>query len=81
METQTMQEEFFVLFNKLSDAQKELLFSVAKNFVGAEETPVSLPKEVMDAIWKDREDYTNGMGKNYTREEAREYILRNQKSR
>jgi hypothetical protein len=39
---------------------------------------VIIPKEVMDEIWKDREDYMNGIGKNYSREEARAYILRNQ---
>ncbi|RYY64890.1 MAG: hypothetical protein EOO13_17925 [Chitinophagaceae bacterium] len=66
---------------KLTSAQQESVLSVVKNFVIANEGQTGAPTlaaEVMERIWKDREDYLNGIGKNYSREEARAYILRKQ---
>ncbi len=66
---------------KLTAAQQESVLSVVKNFVLANESQTEatvLSAEEMERIWKYREDYLNGIGKNYSREEARAYILRNQ---
>jgi len=79
METLAKETEIIQYMGKMNDEQKELLLNVAKNFVAAEETPVCLTKEVMDAIWKDREDYMNGIGKNYSWDEVKAEILNKRK--
>ena len=81
MEAQEFESEFSQYWTKLTVVQKQSVFSVVKNFAEANEEAAgfAIPQEEMDKIWKDREDYSNGIGKNYTREEAREYVLRNQK--
>lgn len=79
-QVQSVSNEFFLYWEKLSSVQKDLMLELIKNIVGEEvekEEPIAIPKEVMDGIWKDREDYLNGIGKTYSREEAREYIIRN----
>lgn len=61
--------------------QKESILNVVKNFADANEGKhggALIPKDIIDSIWKDREDYVNGAGKNYTREEVGAYVLRNQ---
>lgn len=72
--------ELFAYWQKLTSVQKDLVLNLIKNIVREEIEESSLaqiPKEIMDGIWKDREEYMNGVGKTYSREEAREYVLRN----
>ncbi len=58
----------------MSAAQKEAVLSVVKSFSEPEDEKVNIPKQVMDEIWKDREDYLNGVGKNYSWKEVKEFI-------
>lgn len=78
MEAQKLETEFSYNWEKLTVVQKESILHVVKNFADANEgiyEEVAIPKDVMDAIKKDRKDYTNGNGKNYGWEEVKDYVL------
>ena len=79
MEAYKLDDEFFRYWSKLNVVQKETLLNVVKNFLPQEEEQFIIPEEDMAKIRKDREDYLNGIGKTYTREEARKIVLSNQK--
>lgn len=82
MEAHKLETEFPLYWSRLTDVQKESVFFVVKNFAAENERnspAVTIPKEVMDEIWKNREDYMNGVGKNYSWEEVKDYILNRRK--
>ena len=71
MEVEMMRKELHEMIAKSDDGLIADLYDVAKDYS-------NIPKERMELIMKEREDYLNGKGKSYNREEAKN-IVRNGK--